>query len=543
LSEAEIIDVSFDEDFRESNSRMMGVLANPGGSILGGMPNKGVSIPELDIHGGVLWGNMKGRGDWKPGVSKLIGTGDMAAAVQFLTKVSKDQSGFTYPVGAAKAASEWLIENNQKIPIGTFSLVGEIHNLSRLNLWNGVEHNKLLVPFIEAMERRHGEGWPLVSSGKREGEEAREEYSEFYKSYDRFLQWKEGRDPIEETEGLTDRQKILVEYMNWVGMGAPGEVGGTMHERSWDLNRFFPMEDTSRPDAHSLFRPSGVSIDPVSKTFGFRFKVAADTPEFLMHLRDRGLTPETLIEFNAEYTLFKEFDGPWLSHLRPHDSEELRSVRKYVGDTLGVDTRDVGMMPEDDPTFTESRVRPPDRTVRQNANAVLKDKIGDALNSLGRGGADSHGWPLSLSPGQVIPGFRGGSDWTVEEYKKNLTPVWDFPEELVNNPADNMPALHEAITQRIYELEKEKGRYDDLLQDGKFSKDSHKRVSDRAAHLQERLGAMADMIMHHGEYLEREDLRERSGAGRRTVDVHSVTWQSHFDLLETFRKHRGVDDK
>ena len=512
-----------------------------------------VNIPALNVRDGVLWRDSKGLGRFRPKNGDfLIGRGDMAEVVSLLRKVAVDQGGGQWTAKQSQSARDWLVDhNNNKFPLVAFDMISQVHDLTVDGSLDSMDADVMLRSwnnFVDVLP----EGDPMSGAFP---DSPYDVFASTLKQYQRYVSnQEEPYLPGDDIEGLSPKQRLTVNVMEWLSRGAPDFVAGRPMQHSWDLSEYLPMGETNGLTPESFFRATGISVNPESGKYGFRFKISADTPEFLIHLRDRGLEPRTLVDFNAEYSLFKEFADTTVE--RPFRRDEVRSTAEYLRDTIGIDTRNVGRVLEIDPQLTgpaepgvpdEFRLRPYSiEEMKPMVNKVLSYEVGRTLDSIGRGGPDASGWPAPLTPEQVIPGFldrthrvmtdqgwvtkkQKGGQWTPEEYREHLKPVWDFPQEFVDNPAENLIGLHESVTQRMYELDMERDRYADLRAEGKMSAVVYDRAIMRAQDIQDKLGAMSDMLANHGAYLE--------SVGE--ADVYSRMWERRSATVDARLRREG----
>ncbi len=533
-----------DRDYRSSNEELL-QLIDPEGKKEGNMPS-------IDIRNGMFWQDKTGTGTFDPNSAFLLPAERTSDVIDFLEVVSSDQDNVTFSRREVKAARSFLIDfEKQKIPRQAFKLVkemgtsmadghlSEIESDSLLHEWN---HYTASLPDGDPLE--WADNWYIGALASNENiPEGMPE--QFTQTLSDFFDWARSQeDPSvalvsSEIEGLTDQAKLTLDLISWINIGAPDAKGFNSGNRT--LADLLPLHATDPLSGRTFMKATGISIDPESMKYGYKFELKEDTPEFLIYLRDVNSVPKNLAEFTSEY-------GFWRSRVysvaeglgRQGAVNDIGpTVRDWLYTNLGVNSENVGRIENIDPSLTGPdepreapgpRARPYSREeMRSMTDRILSGEIQLAQRLLGK---DFSGPYLPESQREVItrngwPRYSRHGQHGIDADREAL---WELP--LLEGGGD-AKQVYEAINNKLLEIQ------DELARNETRRLEKHITAKERT-NARESLTASADVFEGLLNKIEVHMLYEEQVGSMPSSGVYLKSWEEHSRNVEArLRATRG----
>lgn len=550
----------FHDKYMGYNSTFMDIV-DPDGEHAG-------ELHRMKVNGGVFWSDRAGTGRFNPEAGHLlVGNADMGGVIDFLEVVNADQDNVRYTRQEVMSARKFL-QDQDEIPHGAHhlmntvqDLMGDKHlsNLDADEILGGWHEFNQLLPGGDPLE--FADDWYLnaLADNKNMPEGMVEQFAGTVKDY---LDWARSNPNIKESlpsidlEGLSDRQRLTIDLMSWISIGAPSAHSGEP-QRNKKLSDFFPTTPEDLVTGASFLSATGMYINTVSETYGYRFELNHDTPEFLIHLRDEGIVPKNLAEWSTEYGLFS---GRLPRMVRSRSGDYGKSTREFLAENLGIDTRGVGRIEHIDPSLTgpdelgkvqEYRARPytkeemkvlTDKALRYELASLVDDptiftdlnipSLPFATRGVGHrtkvGGPDI--WmlddPQEMGMGAFSkpePKSRGLSG---EEVVDALSGINDIPnwDKHMSAPL-NAEKILEDITQKQFDVNEGMERARIQRDQGEVSHQWWYLRNERLKRQYANLEKMVRMVQVHGLYLEQVDSMPSRG-------IYNASWENHNKTVE-----------
>ena len=525
-------------------------------------------LHRMKVNGGVFWSDRAGTGHFNPEAGQLlVGNADMGGVIGFLEVVNRDQDNLRYTRQEVMAARKFLLDRDE-IPHGAHRLMNTVQDLMGDKHLSNLDADEILGGWHEFNQLLPG-GDPLefaddwydhaLASNKNMPEGMVEQYADTVKDY---LDWARSSPNIKESlpsmdlEGLSNRQKLTIDLMSWISIGAPSAHSGEP-QRNKKLSDFFPTTAEDLVTGASFLRATGMYINTVSDAYGYRFELNHDTPEFLIHLRDEGIVPKNQAEWSTEYGLFS---SRLPRTVRSRSGDYGKSTREFLAGNLGIDTRGVGRIEHIDPSLTgpdelgkvqENRVRPyskeemkvlTEKALRYELAILVDDptiladlkipSLPFATRGIGHrtkvGGPDI--WmqdePQEMGMGAFAkpePKSRGltGAEVVDALSGRNDIPNWDKHMSAPLNPEQILGD----IAQKQFDVNEQMERYRIQRDQGEVSHQWWYLKNERLKRQYGRLEKMVRMVQVHGLYLEQVDRMPSRG-------IYNASWEHHAKTVE-----------
>ena len=530
-------------------------------------------IPGMQVRGDVFWSNRAGTGHFNPEAGHtLVANSDMGGLIDFMETVSADQDNLKYSPQDVEAARKFLLDQDD-IPHSAHRLINTVQDFTRDQPLDALDADAILSGWHEFNQLLPG-GDPLefaddwydhaLASNKNMPEGMVEQFADTVKDY---LDWARSNPNIKESlpsvdiEGLSDRQKLTIDLLSWISIGAPSARSGEP-QRNKRLSDFFPTTAEDILTGESFFNATGIYIDTTSMTYGYEIELSHDTPEFMIHLRDEGLVPKTLNEYTTEYGLFA---SRLPRTIRSRAGDYGKTTREYMRDTMGIDTRNVGRVAYINPSLTgpdkpgevqEYRIRPytteemgvfTDRVLRYELSIMANED--NLWNFLDQQGIPS--LPFTKVQGSTRRKVGGQKVWTVdlgEGDGRGLTgeevieAAGTTAISMTQGVADwnkqmsaplNLPKLLEDLTEMQIRIVDDMGRNNLRRTAGEINEQRWYLKNKRFENQNLILDRMARKIETYGYYLEQVDRLPSAG-------IYGADWERHARIVE--QKLRAISE-
>jgi hypothetical protein len=528
-------------------------------------------IPRMQVRGDVFWSNRAGAGHFNPEAGHtLVANSDMGGLIGFLETVSADQNNIRYSPQDVEVARKFLLDRDD-IPHSAHRLINTVQDFTRDQPLNALDADAILsgwheftLPGGDPLE--FADDWydHALASNKNMPEGMVEQFADTVKD---FLDWARSNPNIKESlpsmdiEGLSDRQKLTIDILSWISIGAPTAHSGEP-QRNKRLSDFFPTTAEDILTGESFFNATGIYIDTTSMTYGYEIELSHDTPEFMIHLRDEGLVPKTLNEYTTEYGLFA---SRLPRTIRSRAGDFGKTTREYMRDTMGIDTRNVGRVAYINPSLTgpdkpgevqEYRIRPytteemgvfTDRVLRYELSIMANgDNLWNFLDQ-----QDIPSLPFTKIQGSMRRKVGGQKVWTVdlgEGDGRGLTGeevieaagattismtqgVADWNKQM--SAPLNLPKLLTDLSDFQFRIVEDMERNNLRRTAGEINEQRWYLKNKRFENQNVILDRMARLIETHGYYLEQID-------GLPSAGIFGADWERHSRIVE--QKLRAISD-